>query len=73
MQFFQELYSRIDKNSGKKFKDMFFVKITSERTSLIAQKLLLHGEITKVLSQAHVCLLEQIARNAHDQSEETLR
>ena len=34
MQFFQELYSHIDKNSGGKFEDMFLVKIASEGTSL---------------------------------------
>ena len=36
--FFQELYSHIDKNSGKKFEDMFFVKIASKGTSLIGLK-----------------------------------
>ena len=40
---------------------------------LIAQKLLLRGKIKNVLSRAHVCsLLEQRARNAHDQIEQTL-
>ena len=33
--FFQELYSQIDKNSEKKCKDMFLVKIASKGTSLI--------------------------------------
>ena len=32
--FFQELYSHIEKNSGKKFEDMFLVKIASKGTSL---------------------------------------
>ena len=32
--FFQELCSNIDKNSGKKFEDMFPVKIANEGTSL---------------------------------------
>ena len=32
--FFQEWYSHIDKNSGKKFEDMFLVKIASQGTSL---------------------------------------
>ena len=36
MQFFQELYSHIDKNSGEKFEDMFLVKIASKGTSLKA-------------------------------------
>ena len=44
-----------------------------EKKELIAQKLLLHGKIKKVLSRAHVCSLEQRARNAHDQNEQTLR
>ena len=35
MQFsFQESYLRIDKDSGKKFEDMFLVKIASRGTSL---------------------------------------
>ena len=35
MQFFQELYSHIDKNSGEKFEDMLFlVKIANKETSL---------------------------------------
>ena len=34
MQFFQELYSHTDKNSGEKFEDMFLVKIASKGTSL---------------------------------------
>ena len=34
MQFFQELYSHIDKNSGEKFEDMFLVKIAKKGTSL---------------------------------------
>ena len=38
MQFFQELYSHIDKNSGEKFEDMFLVKIASKGTSLIKTK-----------------------------------
>ena len=32
--FFQELHSHIDKNSGKKFEDMFLVKIANKGTSL---------------------------------------
>ena len=32
--FFQELYSHIDKNSGKKSEDIFLFKIASEGTSL---------------------------------------
>ena len=39
----------------------------------MAQKLLLCGKIKKVLSRAHVCSLEQRARNAHDQNEQTLK
>ena len=35
MQFFQELYSHIDKNLGEEFEDMFLVKIASKGTSLI--------------------------------------
>ena len=42
------------------------------RKELIAQKLLLRGRIEKVLFRAHVCLLEQRAKNAHDQNEQTL-
>ena len=37
--FFQELYSDIDKNSVKKFEDMFLVKIASKGTPLIGSKL----------------------------------
>ena len=40
---------------------------------LIVQKLLLHGKVKKVLSRAHLCSLEQRARNAHDQNEQALR
>ena len=32
----------------------------------------MRGEIKNVLSLAHVCSLEQTARNAHDQNEQTL-
>ena len=32
--FFQELYSHIDKNSGEKFEDVFFVKTASKGTSV---------------------------------------
>ena len=39
---------------------------------LIARKLLLLGKIKKVRSRVHVRSLEQRARNAHDQSEQTL-
>ena len=38
MQFFQELYSHIDKNLGEKFEDMFLVKIANKGTSLKAFK-----------------------------------
>ena len=34
--------------------------------------LLLHGKIKKVPSHAHMCSLEQRARNAHGQNEQTL-
>ena len=34
MQFFQELYSHIDMNSGKKFEDMFLIKIANKGSSL---------------------------------------
>ena len=40
--------------------------------SLIAQKSLLRSKIKKVLCRAHVRSLEQRARNAHDQNEQTL-
>ena len=40
---------------------------------LIAQTLLLCGETKKVLSRARVRSLEQRARDAHDQSEQTLK
>ena len=39
----------------------------------IAQKLLLPGKIKKVLSRANEHSLEQRTRNAHDQSEQTLK
>ena len=45
------------------------------KRELIAQKLLLGGkvkQIKEVLSRACVCSLEQRARNAHDQNEQTL-
>ena len=42
------------------------------RKELIAQ-LLLRSKIKKVLSHAHVCSLEQRARNAHGQNEHTLQ
>ena len=47
-------------------------KRSLRRKELIAQKLLLCGKLKKVLSQAHVCSLEQRARNAYDQNEHTL-
>ena len=47
-------------------------KMSLERKEFIAQKLLLCGEIKKVLSRAHVYSLEQRTRNAHDQNEQTL-
>ena len=54
-----------------------FVKYVRGKMSLgikelIAQKLLLRGKIKKVLSRAHLCSLEQRARNEHDQHEQTL-
>ena len=39
--FFQELYSHIEKNSVKKFEDMFLVKIASKGTSLKKQSFLI--------------------------------
>ena len=42
------------------------------KNELIAQKSLLRGKIEKVLSRAHVCLMEQRAKNAHDQNKQTL-
>ena len=33
--FFQELYSHIDKNSGKEFEDMFLVKIVDLQGNLL--------------------------------------
>ena len=42
------------------------------RKELITQKLQLRGKIKKVLSRAYVCSLEQRARDAHDQNEQTL-
>ena len=47
-------------------------KMSLQRKELIAQKLPLRGKIKKVLSRVHVCSLEQRARNAHDQNEQTL-
>ena len=44
-------------------------KMSLSRKELIAQKLPLRGKIKKVLSGAQVYLLEQRARNAHDQNE----
>ena len=38
----------------------------------MAQKLLLHGKIKKVLSITHACPLEKATRNAHQQNEQTL-
>ena len=35
--FFRELCSHIDKNSGEKFEDMFLVKIASKGTSFILE------------------------------------
>ena len=57
-----------------------FVKHISEKMSLLdylkkrinCSKLLLRGKIKKVLSRAHMCSLEQRARNAHDPNEQTL-
>ena len=55
-----------------------FVKSISGRMSLsskelIVQKLLLCDKIKEVLSCAHMRSLEQRARNAHDQNEQTSR
>ena len=47
-------------------------KISFWRKELIAQELLLRGNIKKVLSRAQVCSLEQRARNAHHQNKQTL-
>ena len=47
-------------------------QVSLQRKELIVHKLLLHGKIKKVLSRAHVCSLEQRARKAHDQNEQTL-
>ena len=47
-------------------------KMGLSRKELIAQKLLLRGKIKKVISSAHVCSLEERAKNAHDQDEQTL-
>ena len=47
-------------------------KMSLRRKKLVAQNLLLRGKIKKVLSLANVCSLEQKARNAHDQNEQTL-
>ena len=54
-----------------------FVKYISEkmnlwRKELITQKLLLRGNIKKLLSRAHVCSLKQRSTDAHDQNEQTL-
>ena len=46
-------------------------EMSIRQKKLVAQKLLLRGKIKKVLSRAHVRLLEQRARNAHDQNEQT--
>ena len=52
-----------------------FVKCISEKLKkkLTARKLLFPGKIKKVLSRGNVRSLEQRARNAHDQSEQTLQ
>ena len=34
MQFFQEFYSYIDRNSGEKFENVFLIKIANKGTSL---------------------------------------
>ena len=39
MQFFQELFSHIDKNAGEKLEYMFLVKIASKGTSLNSERL----------------------------------
>ena len=46
--------------------------MSPQRKELIAQNLLFRGKIKNVLSHAHVCSLEQAARTAHDQNEQTL-
>ena len=48
-------------------------KMSLRRKELLAQKLLLRGKTKKVLSRAHVCSLEQRARKAHDQNEQTFQ
>ena len=53
------------------FVKYLYGKMSLLRKELIAQKLL-HGKIKKVFSRAHVCSLEQRARNAHDQNEQIL-
>ena len=47
-------------------------KVSIRLKELSAQKLLLRGKIKKMLSRAHVRSLEQRARNADDQNEQTL-
>ena len=42
------------------------------RQQLIVHNLLLHGKIKKAISHAHMCSLEERARKAHDQNEQTL-
>ena len=47
-------------------------KMSIRLKELIAQKLLLCGKIKKVFSRVHLRSLEQRARNAHDQNDQTL-
>ena len=64
---------RLQRNSNPRdFVKYISAKISLGRIELIAQKLLLRGKIKKVLSRLEVCSLEQRARNAHDQNEQTL-
>ena len=55
MQFFQELYSHIDKKLGEKFEDMFLVKIASKRTSLTTM-----GNLPTPASKAYLVTFELI-------------
>ena len=47
-------------------------EIHQRENESLKKKLLLRGKIKKVFSRALVCSLEQRARNAHDQNEQTL-
>ena len=55
--FFQELYSHIDKNSGRKFEEIFLVKIASKGTSLSSNMTVLdHGKDFKVQREKFAAL-----------------